>query len=178
MLRLFAAVEIPAEAGEDLTPRLRGLPGARWRPLEALHVTLSFFGDLREDVAADLDAELSRIQGRPFELALKGVGAFGDPHQSQTIWAGLADSEPLRTLAGSCEAAGVRAGLKREARAYRPHVTLAYLRGAEQERVAAWLQRHGDLASPPFRVTWFGLWSSVLHPDGSRYTLEREYPLQ
>lgn len=178
MLRLFAAIEIPEEVAEELRPRMDRLPGARWRPAEALHITLRFYGDLREDRARDLETELARIQGRPFPLSLAGVGAFGDPHQSQTLWAGVEESEPLRALASRCEAAAGRAGLPREGRSYKPHVTLAYLRGAAQDRVAAWLKRHGDLAAGPFQATWFGLWSSVLHPGGSRYTLEREFPLQ
>lgn len=178
MVRLFAAIEVPPDVARDLRPRMDGVPDARWRPDEALHVTLRFFGEVAENVADDLCTELARIQGRPFELTLDGVGAFGDPHQSQAIWAGVSDSEPLRTLAARCDAAGVRAGLKKETRRYKPHVTLAYLKHADQAKVAGWLANHGRLQSPPFRVTWFGLYSSVLHPTGSRYTLEREFALQ
>jgi 2'-5' RNA ligase len=43
--------------------------------------------------------------------------------------------------------------------------------------VAGWVQRHNLLKSPPFRVERFGLYSSWLSSDGSRYDLEREYPL-
>jgi 2'-5' RNA ligase len=56
-------------------------------------------------------------------------------------------------------------------------VTLAYLRRPDPARVAAWIAQHNLLKTPPFRVTWFGLWSSTLHPEGSRYELEREYAL-
>lgn len=177
MLRLFAAVEVPPEAAEELTWRMRDLPGARWQAAEKLHVTLRFYGDVQEDRAADLDAELARVVQPPFDLTLAGVGSFGEGHQARTIWAGLEDSEPLRVLAGRCERAAKRAGLKPDARAYRPHVTLAYLKTPDPVHVAAWLSRHALLKTAPLRVTWFGLWSSVLHPDGSRYALEREYGL-
>jgi 2'-5' RNA ligase len=56
-------------------------------------------------------------------------------------------------------------------------VTLAYLKRAEPQKTAEWVARHGLMRSPPFRVTWFGLWSSWRTPQGSRYELEREYPL-
>ncbi len=93
------------------------------------------------------------------------------------MWAGVAESAPLRRLAGRCESAARRAGLKPEQRVYRPHLTLAYLRHADPARVGAWVQSHNLLKSPPFRVTWFGLYSSWPTKEGTRYELEREYPL-
>ncbi len=177
MIRLFAAIAIPPQIGEGLERRQEGLPGARWRPLEALHVTLRFFGETSEPTAVDLDGELAVIAGRPFELQLAGVGSFGDGRDVRAVWAGVAESEPLRTLAGRCEAAARRAGLKPERRAYRPHVTLAYLKHADPGRVAAWVQGNNLLKSPPFDVDRFGLYSSWLSSEGSRYELEREYRL-
>ena len=73
MIRLFAAIPVPEEIGEPLQRRQHGLPGARWRPLEAFHITLKFYGDVREDHADDLDAELLKIGGAPFDLSLQGV---------------------------------------------------------------------------------------------------------
>ena len=177
MIRLFAAVAVPPEIAEGLTRRQQGLPGARWRPVETLHVTLRFFGEVAEQVAADLDTELGRLHAAPFTLSLQGVGAFGEGHQTRAVWAGVEASEPLRQLALKCEGAARRAGLKGEGRPYRPHVTLAYLRRSEPDRIAAWIAEHNLLHSPPFRVYGFGLYSSWSGPDGSRYDLEREYPL-
>ena len=177
MIRLFAAVALPPPIAEGLQPRQQGLPGARWRPLDSLHVTLRFFGEVQEPVAADLDAELAKLAGRPFELQLKAVGAFGEGGEVRAVWAGVVESEPLRILAGRCEAAARRAELKAEARAYRPHVTLAYLKRADPERVAAWVQAHNLLQSPPFQIDRFGLYSSWPTSEGSRYELEREYAL-
>ncbi len=176
-MRLFAAVEPPPEIREGLVRRQQGLPGARWRPPETLHVTLRFFGDIPSPVASDLDAELATVSVPPFDLALGGVGAFGEGKDIHAIWAGVADSEPLRRLASRCEAAARRSGLKPEQRAYHPHVTLAYLKHPDPARVAAWVQGHNLLESPPFRVTWFGLYSSWPTKEGSRYELERDYPL-
>ena len=177
MIRLFAALAIPPEIAEGLERRQQGLSGARWRPEESLHITLRFFGETPEPVAVDLDAELASIAGRPFDLQLEAVGSFGEGREVRAVWAGVSESEPLRTLAGRCEAAARRAGLKPEARAYRPHVTLAYLKRADPARVAAWVQGNNLLKSPPFRIDRFGLYSSWLTNEGSRYDLEREYRL-
>ncbi|HEX3406447.1 MAG TPA: RNA 2',3'-cyclic phosphodiesterase [Caulobacteraceae bacterium] len=177
MIRLFAAIAIPDEIGEGLKRRQQGLPGARWRPIEAFHITLRFFGEIAENLADDLDAELSTITIAPVTLALEGVGAFQDTGEAHAVWAGVAESEPLKRLAARCESAARRAGLPADRRAWRPHVTLAYLRRADPGRVAAWIQGHNLLKSPPFTTGSFGLYSSRLASEGASYRLERSYPL-
>ena len=175
MIRLFAALTPPLEIAEALAPRQQGLAGAAWRPPEALHITLRFFGEIAETTADDLDAELSGVGRRPVILELSGVGAFGDGGDLHAVWAGVAESPGLRQLARRCEMAARRAGLEAETRSYRPHVTLAYLSGVEPMAVAAWIQANNLLRSPPFRLDAFGLYSSRLGADGSHYRLERLY---
>jgi len=177
MLRLFAALEVPPDIAEGLQGRQHGLPGARWRPLETLHITLRFFGAVREDQADDLDAELQAVAAAPLDVALEGAGAFGEGEDIHAVWAGVAENPALRRLASRCEAAARRAGLKPEHRAYKPHVTLAYLNRPDPARVAAWVQANNLLKSPAFRLASFSLYSSLLGPDGSVYRLEREYLL-
>jgi RNA 2',3'-cyclic 3'-phosphodiesterase len=178
VIRLFCAIAIPEDVRHGLERRQQGLPGARWRPTDTLHVTLRFFGEVAETLADDLNAELSVTGGRAFDLALAGVGVFGDGQETRAVWAGVEDNESLRRLAGRCETAARRAGLKAERRPWRPHVTLAYLRNPEPSRVAAWVQGHNLLRSPPFRVDAFGLYSSWRTDFGSHYRLERDYPLE
>jgi 2'-5' RNA ligase len=177
MIRLFAALHIPEEIGQGLARRQTGLKGARWRPLDSLHLTLRFYGGVREDVARDLHAELSTIGGGGFALELAGVGAFGDGDDIHAVWAGISDSEPLRHLAHACEIAARRAGLKAETRSYKPHVTLAYTRHPDPDRVASWIQANNLLKSPPIWFDRFGLYSSTLGSEGAHYRLEAEYRL-
>jgi 2'-5' RNA ligase len=177
MIRLFAAIVPPAEIAEALARRQTGLPGARWHDPAKLHITLRFIGDIAEHAAEDLDAELAAVRSRRFELTLAGVGAFGEGHGVSAIWAGVERSEPLKRLAARCETAARRAGLPPDTRAYKPHLTLAYVRGAEPARVAAWIAGHNLLKSPPFEVAAFGLYSTWRTASGSHYRLERCYPL-
>lgn len=177
MIRLFAALHLPDEAAEALEPFQRGLAEADWRPREALHITLKFAGDLREDRADDLDAELSRVGGEPLVLDLAGAGAFGEGRDIHAVWARVTPSEPLARLARACEVAARQAGLAADGRAYTPHVTLAYLNRPAPEAVARWLSFAESLRTPSFRLERFGLYSSWRSPDGSRYRLESSYPL-
>ena len=177
MIRLFAALAIPPDLASGLLPRQTGLAGANWRPIEAFHITLKFLGDVREDLARDLDLELAQLTGGPLTLELEGVGAFGEGPDLHAVWAGVADNPDLRRLAKACEAAARRVGLAPESRAYRPHVTLAYLRRPDPAAVADWLAANSLLRSPPFEVSSFGLYSSWRTEAGSRYRLEQAYAL-
>lgn len=175
MIRLFASIPIPEDIADGLLDRQDGLEGADWRPAEAFHITLRFFGDVPENVAEDIDSALSVVTSPPFALQLEGAGHFGEGDHMHAVWAGVAEQPLLHQLQRRCETAARNAGLKPETRAYKPHVTLAYLKGALAPDIAAWIQANNLLKSPPFGVDRFGLWSSHQTKNGSVYRLEREY---
>lgn len=177
MIRLFAALSLPPGVVLALGERQNGVRDARWRPLDSLHVTLRFFGDISEPFAADLDAELAGLAQPRFELALEGVGCFGEGAHIEAVWAGVANNPSLNRLARSCETAARRAGLKSDTRRYRPHVTLAYLRRPDPVAVAGWIQSNNLLRMPPFWVEDFKLYSSWQGREGSHYRVERTYSL-
>jgi 2'-5' RNA ligase len=176
-LRLFAALDVPDEVAERLMALMRGVPGARWRPRENLHITLRFFGEVAEPVAADLDAALEEIaQGAaPFDVSLKGMGHFGkdEPH---ALWAGVAEGEALRALAADCERAARRCRLPPETRKFTPHVTLAYLNASTLDRVMAFERRLALFESETWRANGFFLFSSHVRRNApSLYREEASY---
>jgi 2'-5' RNA ligase len=178
-LRLFAALEIPDVQAERLRAIMRGVGGAKWRPRENLHLTLRFFDEVAEPVARDLDAELDQIAQAiaPFDIHLKGAGFFGkeEPH---ALWVGAADNAALKTLAAECERAARRAKMAPEARKFAPHVTLAYLSGANLARVVAFQQRYALFETATWRVESFQLYSSHVRKNApSLYREEAAYPL-
>jgi 2'-5' RNA ligase len=177
MIRLFVGVALPGAAAEMLAPLAAGVPGARWSQAENLHITLRFVGDISEAIAEDLDSALGAVSVPAFDITLAGVGAFGDPMAPHVLWAGVETNEILTRLRGRCETAARRAGLKPDTRVWKPHVTLAYLSGADPSRVATWASTHNLTRVPPFRAEAFGLYSSWPTRNGSIYRLERRYPL-
>ena len=74
MIRLFAALEVPFDIAEALVRRQQGLPRARWRPTDALHITLRFFGEVSDPTAADLDAALAGVTMRAVRPQSGGGG--------------------------------------------------------------------------------------------------------
>lgn len=178
-LRLFTALTIPGDIAEDLSRFMRGVDGAAWRPVENLHVTLAFYGELMEPDAKDLDSAIEEATASigPFPIALKGAGSFGKDEPS-ALWMGVEESPALRELSAACVRAARRIGAPVEARRYTPHVTMAYLRGTTLDQAERFVARHGLYHSRSWRVDRFGLFSSTLRKSGpSLYLEEAAYPL-
>ena len=177
MYRLFAAIEIPRDLGEELELISEKVTGANWRPIENYHITLGFFGEMDGNQARDLDHELAQIEMSQFQLMLKGAGWFGanEPH---ALWAGVERNETLNALAAKCDRAARRSHLTTDKRPYRPHVTLAYCKGTPLEEAARFAEMHARLQLGPFWVDRFHLVSSSLGKGKSRYVSEAEYPLK
>jgi RNA 2',3'-cyclic 3'-phosphodiesterase len=176
MIRLFTAIELPESVRTRLMLLQGGVPGARWSPVENLHLTLRFIGEVNEATANDIDDVLAAIRSSAFDLTLKDAGEFGgrDPH---ALWIGVAPNEALMRLAAKIESALQRMGLEAETRKYTPHVTLARLRDAPISKVREFLGAHGPFDSGPFPVRRFALFSSHPSSNGSLYRVERSYAL-
>lgn len=175
-IRLFAGLAIPEAQADRLQALQRGVLGAAWRPRDAFHLTLRFFGEIDGRVADDLVGELDAIRVPPFEIALQGAGWFGRQAPS-ALWIGVTESEPLRDLARACERAARRVRLEPDSRPYTPHVTLAYCRGTQPDDAAKFEQRLSLFRSDPFEVDAFALYSSWLGKGPSSYVVEDEFAL-
>ena len=80
MIRLFTALSIPDDVADTLERRQSGLPGAKWRTRDQLHLTLAFYGEVEERRADDLAAELNRAAGRPSEMTDELIAASAHVH--------------------------------------------------------------------------------------------------
>ena len=176
MPRLFTAIEIPRSIAAHLTMLRSGLSGARWIDPENYHLTLRFAGDVDGATARDFTNALGDIVVPPFELRLNGLGSFGG-NKPRTIIAGVCPCVELEVLQRANERAARKAGLPPEGRNFKPHVTLARLRGARRGIVARYLQHQGGMAAESFTVTRFVLYSSRDSVGGGPYVIEAAYNL-
>jgi 2'-5' RNA ligase len=177
MPRLFSAIEVPKNVAERLNLLRAGLSGARWIDPENYHVTLRFIGDVDGAVARDFTQALGEIVAQPFEVRMNGLGSFGGG-KPRAIFAGIAPSEGLEALQRANERAAREAGLPPEGRNFKPHVTLARLRGARPDAVAAYLERQGHIGAESFLVRRFVLYSSRNSVGGGPYVVEAAYPFE
>ena len=176
MHRLFVAIRPPGPIRNLLLAAMGGISGARWLNDAQLHLTLRFIGEVDRHVAVDVHAALGGIHHPRFEIAINGLGAFDRRGQLETVWAGVAPQEPLKTLHKKVDQAMVRVGIEPDQRAYAPHITLARLNRSSGP-VRGLLEQSGGLRSEPFLVDRFALYESKLTPDGAVYTVVESYPL-
>ena len=177
MIRLFVGLGLPEPLRETLSMMERGIPGARLIEADNYHVTLRFIGEVAEDRAEDIDLALGAVQAPRFALSLAGVGHFGKLRKARSVWAGVEASAPLNHLQARVESAIVRAGNAPEERRFKPHVTLARIKGETGHHLANFLSEHGDFRAPPFEVDDFQLYESRLTRHGPVYRSLRSYAL-
>jgi 2'-5' RNA ligase len=146
--RLFVAVPIPADVGArvggviDAARDRLGEEGRRirWVQLEGLHVTLRFLGPTRLTRVVEVATALDRaVEGHAaFAIRLAGAGAFPAADRPRALWLGIrSGAEALAALAADFERALVAAGWSLEARAFRPHMTIARTDGVHAGGLAA-----------------------------------------
>lgn len=173
MLRLFVGIALPPELKLRLSLLANGVPGARWVDPGNYHLTLRFIGEVDEGLAGDIDAALAQLRAPRFEVALAGVGHFGD----RMLWVGVEKNPPLVHLRDKVESALVRLGLPPETRRYAPHVTLARLREPALDKLGAFLAMHAQFRAAPLPVEHFSLIASFPTKAGSIYEDQADYPL-
>ena len=175
MIRLFVGLPLPDELATRLESLGGGIPGARWVAARNLHLTLRFLGEVDEDVAEDLHHRLQSLRAPAFALTLRDFGTFGG-RKPRALWTGLMANAALDSLQNRIENLAQAAGLPAEKRGFAPHVTLAWLKDAPSERIAAFMAHHAPFACG-FIVDRFCLYQSHLHSQGAEYQVLAEYAL-
>lgn len=160
----------------DAVEKLRsGAGGVAWVASDNLHLTLKFLGGVEPDRMERVATALATAAagGTPFDLALRGLGAFPSPTRPRVIWAGVArGGAELAALAGEVEKLLAPVGFAREERPFSAHVTLGRVR--EPRRDPALATALGAAATREyggFRVESVALMRSDLSPRGARYSV-------
>lgn len=177
-MRLFVGLGLPPDIAFTLTLLQGGIRGARWEEADKLHLTLRYIGEVDGGTQRQVAEALNEVDAPAFSMTVAGVGHFPPRGKPRSVWAGIDDATPVRALHDQLERVLRDIGMDADPRNFAPHITLARLRNAPSAAVAEFLGRQALLRSPPFAVEQFGLYSSVLHPSGSKYRLEHTYRLR
>ncbi|HEX2552400.1 MAG TPA: RNA 2',3'-cyclic phosphodiesterase [Microvirga sp.] len=175
MPRLFTGLEIPPAIAAELAGHRGGLSGARWVEPANYHITLRFVGDVDDAAARDLIEALAEARPRdPIPVTLDGLAAFGG-RKPRSVHARAKATPELAELHAEGERLVARIGLEPEGRAFKPHMTLARLKGTSAADVARWL---AERPFPPltFTAERVVLYSSRAAVGGGPYVIEAAYP--
>jgi 2'-5' RNA ligase len=167
---------------EEAAAPLRAVAsGVSWVSTANYHFTLKFLGDVEEERAAEVAAALAAgvAAVAPFDVAIRGLGAFPTATRPRVIWAGVGAGAPaLATLAAAVEECLALIGFPREARGFSAHVTLGRVREPRRAPVLAdALVRAESIELGSARVEGVTLMQSRLSPRGAQYTELAALPL-
>jgi len=152
-IRTFIAVELAprvmARAG-DLIDKLRvAAAQVNWVKTQQMHLTLKFLGDVRDTETPDICRVVEEAARgfEPFEITLRGVGAFPTNEHPRTVWIGIEDgADTLCALQAAIEMAlKEKLGFPKEARRFQPHLTIGRVKHeppGTQGELTALLERH------------------------------------
>jgi 2'-5' RNA ligase len=152
-----------------------------WVAEDRLHLTMEFLGEQPESAVPPLRAALSAAATghAPLMLALRGLGAFPNLRAPRIVWLGVEPDPKLELLQHDLARVCGELGYERDARAFRPHITL----GRARTRLGAGAAR--ALAKAARAVDYFGvveartvdLMESRLLPSGARYSVVAAMPI-
>lgn len=173
-VRAFLAIPLAWQLQEsiralqsDLQARI---PEARWTRPENLHLTLHFFGEIDQESLEKFKVSVLSVRRckRPFQVEVKGLGAFPNPRRPRVIWLGLTPRDQLGELYRATQHCLHQAGLATESRPYSPHLTIGRLRQHKPDLT----ELFGSLKQNTIgqlTVDRLILYESRLHPDGAQH---------
>ncbi len=174
-IRTFIAIHLTEEvrrgigrAIEVLKPHTRDI---RWVPLENLHLTLRFLGDVEEGRMPEVHQAVmaAAAEMMPFALRLGHFGAFPGLSRPRVLWIGMeGDVEALRELQQQVSEALVRRGFPDEDKPFSPHLTVG--RTMRDRRASVQASPTVAEPGPEMVVRDVFVMKSDLHPDGPVYT--------
>ena len=189
LLRAFIAVEIPLELRkavcEATAPLQKGIGSAvRWVPMENMHLTLKFLGDVSpanvEMLSQMLRAEVELIHC--FDLHLSGLGSFPNLKRPRVLYIGIQAPATLEALQRGIDSDSRRLGYESEERGFSPHLTIGRVKqtvtATEQQIIRRALEETRIDSLGTARVDSVHLYKSDLRPSGSVYTRLYSAPLK
>ncbi len=173
-VRAFLAIPLPRQFQESIrliqTDLQARVAEARWTRPENLHLTLHFFAKIEQETLEKLKVSVLSVMGcqRPFQVEVKGLGAFPNPHRPRVIWLGLeprGQLEQLHSATGQCLH---QAGLTTDSRTFSPHLTIGRLRGGKLDLSKLFSSRQQKTIEP-LNVDRLILYESRLRPEGAQH---------
>jgi len=180
-IRAFYAIELNDDvrnAARNIMDQLKTCEWSehvRWTPIENLHLTIRFLGDVSEKVLEQLNISIKSqlANAAPFSVMFKEPRLFPHFKKPRVVAAIISHNDALIALANILESCTIAAGLEPESRQFKGHLTLGRCTKTFPKRI--------KLDPMPFSsklpVTNVSLFQSRLSSEGPTYIKLEEFAL-
>jgi RNA 2',3'-cyclic 3'-phosphodiesterase len=144
----------------------------RWVPLNQMHITLRFLGDISTSDISTVSARLKTAYRReaPITIFFRGLGTFGHRSDLSVLWAGIDGEEHIVRLRKTTDHCLAPIFPDVERRAFRPHLTLARMKNLKQPRVfRSVVECHHDKEFGTSVLSRIIFYKSILLNGGPQY---------
>jgi len=181
LIRAFIAIPIPATLQTAIQQGTASLQQeadsklVRWAPVQNMHLTLKFLGDISEADVDTLKAALKReMESQPaFEIALKGLGAFPNISHPRVVWLGVEGKGSFLALHQCAEKVASQIGIDSDKGKFSAHLTLGrvrrQVRKAGKDQIRRAILAHQDVNFGTLDAEQVHLYQSKLETTGAVY---------
>jgi 2'-5' RNA ligase len=181
-MRCFIAIDIDDKIREGLAILQNKLQSdadvrkgdVKWVDPNAMHLTLKFLGEIKDDQLAGACNITKDVAGRHknFELEVESVGCFGG-RSARVLWVGTGlGCKDLLQLQEDLEQQLASAGWPPESREFTGHLTLCRIRNSNAGlKLAQLTEKYKDYKLGIMPADSLSVYQSDLTPKGPIYTL-------
>lgn len=174
-IRAFLAVDLD----DDLKPKINRIikefkkidTNIKYVDLTNLHFTLKFFGNIDANGIDLLSSRIAEVvsEFEPFEIKVKGCGAFPNNNHIKVIWVGLDGDEILKELHDKLDIEFKKLGFEKDKK-FSFHLTIGRMKSAKgKNEVKSTIESFTDAEIGSMKVDKIILKKSTLKPSGPIY---------
>lgn len=153
-----------------------------WVPLENLHFTLIFLGNISEEDQKQVHHIIRKITGRipDFSLKISGLSAFPSVNKPRIIWSGIEYQKILMNLQDQLAVAlKVLVSFTHNEKRFVPHLTLARIKYPKDPfKLTRQIKQFSENLHQELLVDEIIFYESVLNQDGPVYHPLGRFPLR
>jgi 2'-5' RNA ligase len=145
--------------------------------IENIHITMRFLGNITSRMVEQIYEEMKKAQFTPFEVQIRGLGAFPDTRYPRVVWAGITEgADILKSVFNQLEPRLRQLGFAPDTRGFSAHLTIARVRsGRNKAQLATFLTENARLDFGTVKAQCLRLKRSDLSPRGPVYSTLKEF---
>lgn len=182
MQRIFIALKITAD--EELKrvynelKRKLSADKIKWVPLENVHLTLKFIGEIPEENVQKMLLHLNpKLAANEIYLNFSGIGIFGSRYNPKVIWLGMQPNRDLLELQQQLQNQLEELGFVPDRQNFVPHITLARINQlSDKNYFNEIIANYKQINCQSQTTDGYYVVESKLLPTGPQYSYLKKFP--